>query len=363
MQEQRETAKAIFMKLPQYTRQDLKIFLGVMPLIVIIFNVLLFGKRYFTELKTFCLASLATFIIIACLWQSLTWVAVTVRNRFSKDAELIKRMGIAIFLIILISWLTMTIIFLGYDHFHFLGYELNEGRYQWSLAVTAIINIFVTFLHEGVSGFEKWKSTLVETEQLKKEYMRSQLLGLKSQVNPHFLFNSLNSLSSLINENQEEAEKFLDEMSKVYRYLLRNSDDQLVQLDTELQFIQSYFYLLKARHGDGVELLIAVKEAERKKFLPPLTLQILLEAAFNLNAIHKNHPIKVEISSLDNGWFEIKNNIEKKLAGDVADDQAGIANVANKFRLLCHQSIVIQDTGTHSIMQVPLIPNAEMNTA
>lgn len=351
------------MKLPQYTKQDLKIFLGVMPLIVMLFNFLIFGKRYFTQLKTFCLASLVTFIIIGCLWQSLTWVAVTLRNRFPKDSQLMKRMGIALFLIILMSELTITILFIGYDYFHFLGYELNEPVYWWSLVVCAIINIFVTFLHEGIAGFEKWKATLVETEQLKKEYMQSQLLGLKSQVNPHFLFNSLNSLSSLINEDQEEAERFLNEMSKVYRYLLRNSDDQLVQLNTELQFIQSYFYLLKARHGEGVELLIQVAEPERRKSLPPLTLQILLESAFNLNATSKSRPLKVEISSTPQGWLEIKNNIEKKLADGEITDETGIANVSNKFRLLCHQSIIIEDTGSHRIMQVPLIPDNETQVA
>ncbi len=352
-----------YMRLLQYTKQDLNIFLGVIPPVVILFNLILFGKRYFTELSTFCLATLLTGIIISCLWQSLTWVAVTVRNRFPEDELLARRTGIAIFLIALISGLTITIIFLGYDYFHFLGYELNESRYYWSLGVMLIINIFVTLLQEGVSGFEKWKSTLIETEQLKKEYMQSQLLGLRSQVNPHFLFNSLNSLSSLINESQEKAEKFLDEMSKVYRYLLRNSDDQLVQLDTELQFIQSYFYLLKARHGNGVELMIDVKEQERKQWLPPLTLQILLEGAFNMNAFHRDRPLKVEITGLGNGWFAIKNNIEKKLAGDAAADEKGIANVSNKFRLLCHRPVVVSNTGTHRIMRVPLIPNTEKEPA
>jgi sensor histidine kinase YesM len=326
---------------------------------VVLFNFLLYGKRLFTDLAVFCFAGIVTFIIITCLWQSLTWVAVTVRNRFPKDSDLIKRMGLAIFLIILISELTMTIIFLGYDYFHFMGYELNETSYQWSLGVMAIVNIFVTILHEGVSGFEKWKATLIETEQLKKEYMQSQLLGLKSQVNPHFLFNSLNSLSSLITEDTEEAEKFLDEMSKVYRYLLRNSDDQLVEVETELQFIQSYFYLLKARYGDGVELTVNVDESQKKKCLPPLTLQILLESAFNLNAISKTKPLKVEITGTTEGWLQIKNNIEKKLAGEDTGDRKGITNIANKFRLLCQQSIIIKDIGTHRIMQVPLIPHTE----
>jgi two-component system, LytTR family, sensor kinase len=350
------------MKLPQYTKKDIWIFLGIMPPLVVMLNFLLYGKRLFTELPVFVFAGIVTGIILTIVWQCLTWVAVTVRNRFNKDGDLIRRMVLAMFLIILISELSLTIIFLGYDYFHFMGYELNETSYQWSLGIMAIINIFVTLLHEGVSGFEKWKATLIETEQLKKEYMQSQLLGLKSQVNPHFLFNSLNSLSSLIIEDPKQAEKFLDELSKVYRYLLRNSDDQLVEVEVELQFIQSYFYLLKARYGDGVELLIDVDDDQKKKCLPPLTLQILLESAFNLNAISKSRPLKVEIATTEEGWLQIKNNIEKKLAGEADTDKKGITNIANKFRLLCQQSLIIKDIGTHRIMQVPLIPNTETVT-
>jgi len=97
--------------------------------------------------------------------------------------------------------------------------------------------------------------------------MQSQLLGLKSQINPHFLFNSLNSLSSLINEDEQEAEVFLDEMSKVYRYLLRSNDEELVTLQTELDFIRSYFYLLKTRLGRALELRINVPEEALEKNL------------------------------------------------------------------------------------------------
>ena len=84
--------------------------------------------------------------------------------------------------------------------------------------------------------------------------MQSQLEGLKDQVNPHFLFNSLNSLSSLISEDPEKAEKFLDEMSKVYRYLLRTNEEGLTTLESEMQFIQSYFHMLKTRYGDGLDM-------------------------------------------------------------------------------------------------------------
>jgi LytS/YehU family sensor histidine kinase len=272
-------------------------------------------------------------------------------------------MAIAIMLFFLMTGLTTTFLFWGYDYFHFLGYELDETRFEWALLVGVIENIFVTFLHEGVSSFEKWKSTLVETEQLKKAYLQGQLMGLKNQVKPHFLFNSLNTLSSLITEDQQRAEKFLDEMSKVYRYLLRNNDDQLVQLETEIHFIESYYHLLKARYGDGLQLHMEIDALERTKQVPPLTLQILLENILQRNTISKGHPLIVTISVTPNGWLEFRNNTQKKVTNDPDKQETGLTNISSKFRLLCQEDIIVKDMGDHRIVQVPLINQPQTSVA
>jgi two-component system LytT family sensor kinase len=253
--------------------------------------------------------------------------------------------------------LDTTFLFWGYDKIHYLGYTFNEVRYGWVIAIGLIANIFITFLHEWASKFDSWKTTLKETEQLKKEYMQSQLLGLKSQVNPHFLFNCLNSLSSLINEYPEEAEAFLDEMSKVYRYLLRNDEDMLVMLKTELQFMRSYFYLLKVRYGDGIKWQINVTEQDEEKSLPPLTLQILLENAFQTNSVGKTSPLFIEIFSGDSGWLVMKNNVQKKHVPQESNTEIGIENVGNKFRLLCNRSMSIYEDEAVREIRMPLIPS------
>lgn len=342
-------------KLPQYTRKDLWVFVSVMPVIVLVYNSLLFGARYYTELRVFAGASLATFLIMGGFWFLFTWIAVTLRNRFPKDNELLKRIVISIIIFILINALIVTILFRGYDYFHFLDYELNQIRYQWTLMAAAIFNVFTTILHEGVDSFDKWKRTLVETQQLKKEYMQSRLLGLKSQMNPHFLFNSLNSLSSLISENTEEAEQFLNEMSKVYRYLLR-SDDRLVTLSTELQFLNSYFYLLKVRYGDGINLDLQIKEEQLTLQMPPLTLQLLVENTFTSNTISKDQPLNIRISSLGERWLQIQHNLQQKIRINIPETEpAGLDNIVNKYRLLCKQTVAIRQTETQRIIHIPLI--------
>lgn len=345
--------------LPQYTRKDLWIFAAVVPVIVLVYNSLIFGNRYFTEGRVFLWASLCTLLILGCFWFVFTQIAVTLRNRFPKDSELMKRMAISILLFVIINALIVTILFWGYDYFHFLNYELNQVRYQWTLLSAAIFNVFVTILHEGVDSFEKWKTTMLETQQLKKVYMQSRLLGLKSQMNPHFLFNSLNSLSSLIGEDTEQAERFLDEMSKVYRYLLR-SDDRLVTLGTEMQFLRSYAYLLKVRYGDGINVVMAVDEAQMALLMPPLTLQLLVENTYTANMISKDSPLTIRISSLGEQWLQIEHNVQPKIRIGIEElEPAGLDNIINKYRLLCRQTVAIRQTDKQRVIHIPLIDPEE----
>ena len=344
--------------LPKIARKDVHFFRFMVPVLSVLLNLSLFGLGYFLSLSTFFISSAIALVFSGIWWLILQAVSDLTNMHFASDRLPFKRLFTAICLHIIITTLFITVMHWFYDAARFPGYEFNDSRYGWSLIMGVILNVFIILLLEGIAGFRNWKATMIETEQLKKEYMQSQLLGLKSQVNPHFLFNSLNSLSSLISEDQERAEQFLDEMSKVYRYLLRNSDDQLVTLETELQFVKSYFFLLKSRYSDGIEMELEVDPSHLQLTLPPLTLQMLVEAAYNQNTVNKDKPLKIEIRSIDNDWLRVKNNIEKKVVNDMAD-QSGLENVANKFRLLSQHSIVITKSVHHNIIDLPLIHQYE----
>ncbi len=341
-------------KLPQYTSRDLAILSVMMPLVVVLINSLLFGKRYFTEATVFIGSSLVVVIVMTIVWFLFTWIAVTVRSRLPGDKELFRRLGITIALIGTIQALVITLFFKGYDFFNLFGYEIDKPKFYWSLTVAFILNILITLVHEGFESFEKWRLTFTETEQLKKSYSQSRLMGLKSQVNPHFLFNSLNSLSSLINENEEEAENFLNELTRVYRYLLRDPDDKLVKLETELHFIRSYFFLLKARYGQSVAFEAAVKEEYYPHLIPPLTLLVLFENAFNQNATHKDSPLKIKLEVVNEGWLEFSHNVQKKIAA-INTDNSGLNNLSEKIRLLTHEQLRIEESDKHRIILLPLI--------
>lgn len=328
----------------------------------IILNSIIFGKRYFTDWRVFTLASLVAFLFLCVSFVLYGGVAVAFRNRFPKDDQFMKRTLIIIGLFIIMTGLLILLLFSIYESIGPLNFTFREGSFIGAYSATVVLNIFLTILHEAVGKFASYKATLVETEQLKKEYMQSQLLGLKSQVNPHFLFNGLNSLSSLISEDPEKAERFLDEMSKVYRYLLRNDEEQLVDLETELRFIASYYYLLSVRYGDGIVLTTDIDDEQRELMIPPLTLQMLFENAFNLNTISKENPLRISIRSVESGWLEIKNNIQAKLGSDIQANKEGLDNIINKFRLLCQQTVTIEESAAHRVIRLPLIKKEEMST-
>jgi two-component system, LytTR family, sensor kinase len=341
-------------KLPQYTKSDVAIMLFIVVPWLFVLNRLIVGPLYFQRFGIFLAATAITFTAIALSWQVHTWIAVTLRERFPRESQTSLRLLIMIPLFILVTALATTLFFWFYKAVHFPGADFNTSNYQTALLLGAVVNVFVTFIHEAVSRFEKWKAVLVENEQLKKEYMQSQLLGLKSQINPHFLFNSLNSLSCLINDDEQEAELFLDEMSKVYRYLLRNNDEELVTLHTELDFIRSYFYLLKVRYGRAMELHITVGEDDTEKCLPPLTLQMLLEDVFNSNAGTRDQPTIVSIVA-EGEVMEVRNTIQKRITTEESGSSGNLENVMNKFWLLCQRRVEMEETEQERVIRIPLI--------
>jgi LytS/YehU family sensor histidine kinase len=258
------------------------------------------------------------------------------------------------------SAVTIALVLLLYETVHFLNYQFSEEDYTNCYLATIVMNIFLTFLNEGISQFERYKTTLIETEQLKKEYLHSQLLGLKSQMNPHFLFNSLNTLSSLIHEDAEKAEDFLDHMSKVYRYLLRNNDEQLVSLKTEVDMVKSYYFLLKKRHCNALNVVIDISKEYGNTEIPPLTLQMLIENIINQNILTQSQPLDIYISVVNN-QIEITHNVQPKLYGGKENEEA-IENIANKFRLLTQREIRIIELNEKKIIRLPLLEQKEYST-
>lgn len=246
----------------------------------------------------------------------------------------------------------------------------SEKNFYGLLIIVSMCVLITAMLYEGITYFGKWKDALTETEQVEKLHLESQFQSLQSQINPHFLFNSLNVLSSLIAENPGRAETFVDELSNVYRYLLRSNERELVSVGDELRFIRSYFHLLKTRHDAGICLEINVNPDKFEKKLPSLALQILVENAVKHNEISPGKPLRVEIveeielsESLgsctqapvtSHPKIIIRNNLQRK-ATRPHSNHVGLENLRQRYELLGVKGFDVCDDGLFFSVTLPLI--------
>lgn len=191
-------------------------------------------------------------------------------------------------------------------------------------------------------------------QQLEQEKTEVQMRALQSQINPHFLFNSLNTLSSLIDESPQQANDFVDELSSVYRYLLRSNENELTTLNVELTFIHSYFHLLRTRFGNSIGLEVQVDEAYNKAWLPPLTLQLLVENAVKHNAILPEHPLLIRIRTNDQKQLIVENTLMRKQLR-VDSNGVGLSNISIKYELLNQPEPVIDEQDGWFRVTLPLL--------
>jgi LytS/YehU family sensor histidine kinase len=251
---------------------------------------------------------------------------------------------------------TWYILFYAYDAVHFLGYEFDKSQLHIALYSGVALTMVATSMWEAEYTFKQWKNSLTERERLQQLTLQQEFETLKSQVNPHFLFNCFNTLSSLIAEDRKQAEVFLDELSKVYRYLLRNNEDGLSSLQTEIKFIQSYYRLLKTRHGEAVQLSVETDKKYDHYLLPSLTLQMLVENAVKHNVLSKNKPLSIDIFTTAGGKLIISNNLQLRTM-KVPSNKIGLDNIKTKFELLNQSGFqVLKDQKTFSVV-LPLIWN------
>jgi two-component system, LytTR family, sensor kinase len=343
-------------RLPQYSGKDYLVLAIVILPLTLALNSVIFGGRYFTTGIIFFPATLITAAIFCIDFIACGFIAIQMKNRMPDEDQTSRRLFLMITSFVGITGVVLLSVFHFYELFPSYNYTFNEKGFIWAYVSMAIINIFLTLLMEGISRYNNWRENLKETEKLKKAFTQSQLLGLKSQVNPHFLFNSLNTLSSLITEDEKQAEEFLNEMSKVYRYMLRGDDEQLVALQTELKFITSYIYLLEKRFGQSLRVKLNIKEEDKPKLIPPLSLQVLIENAFNQNVMSKADPLLIEICS--NGKeILVCNNRKPKMISNDMDIEGGLDNLVTKYRLLNDVTVTIKDEEKQRSIFLPLIEN------
>lgn len=273
-------------------------------------------------------------------------------RRFQKSAlftsaELVKISVLSLLSYILIIHVTGLLISLTFD-----TVERNFGPKMLLLSiVSSLIDSFIYgsfFL--AYFYYKKNKSFQKQLASYTKTLHDSKISQLKTQLNPHFLFNNLNVLDQLIEENKDKASAFLNEFADIYRYVLQGSDKKLVSLEQELDFAKQYFKLIQYKYGTAYQLSISVNEPIG--FIVPLTLQLLVENAIQHNLGRENKPVKIEIEI--GRKLRITNNLIEKKHHKPTSGRA-LQNLEEQYKLLTNESIVIQKTDDRFTVLIPLI--------
>lgn len=321
------------MKMIQPERQEWKAYFIIIPLLAFLMNYVLFGPRLFQNKQIIFLSIPLVFVLASISWWFRTVIMHTLRQRFPLFAQTAKRLILLAITHIVLVTISIVIIFSGYDYLNLFGYHFEWHQFATGMVLALTITLISTTFWETDYTFKKWKESLAEKEQLEQLTIRHEFETLKSQVNPHFLFNCFNTLSSLISEDKKAAEAFLNELSKVYRYLLRNNEDGLSTLENELKFVQSYFELLKMRYGAALQLQIEVDKKYESYLLPSLSLQLLIENAVKHNVVSKQSPLVIEIFTTAGHKLIVNNNLQLKPI-KAPSNRIGLENIRSKYELL-----------------------------
>jgi len=236
---------------------------------------------------------------------------------------------------------------------------ITEQAYRKLIIANLVWVLIVGTIYEVIYYLQKYRQALQEAEALKKVSLQRQYDRLKSQVNPHFLFNSLNSLSALIAEDRQRACTFLDELASVYRYLLQASQRPIVSLTDEMAFLSAFRYLLDTRFGEALRWQLLINPSLLECWLPPLTLQTLIENALRHNQLLADQPLTIYIYTTNDGHLEVSNRIQRKKL-TVPTQLGGLALLATRFDSLGLPRPVIEDDGYQFIVRVPLTKTQQL---
>lgn len=204
----------------------------------------------------------------------------------------------------------------------------------------------------------KQQQMIVENQQLRTESIRNQYEALKNQLNPHMLFNSLNTLQSLIRETPARAVDYTQELSRVLRYTLQSNESRFVTLAEELAFAEAYIFLMKMRYEENLSFDVAVDKQLRDRLLPPMSLQVLIENAIKHNEISNRRPLAVSIRT-QGETLVVCNPIQAKLTGS-AGPGIGLDNLAKRYQLLGHREVSISMDNGRFCVRIPLLNPCEI---
>jgi two-component system, LytTR family, sensor kinase len=293
--------------------------------------------------------------ITAIIWIGNRYIMIFSRKRYPMFNEVRRRLWVQSLVMFVFTVATNMILDQLADRLFSEDKPLTEAdSIIHSNSAAIFCTIMMIAIYESIFFMHQLRKSVQETEKLKRESLNAELNALKTQVNPHFLFNNLNTLSSLIPENPDMAVEFVQQLSKVYRHILEVQDEQSIPLKDELDVLRAYAFLLQTRFGDNLDITIDVPE-ELKKRIVPLSLQMLMENAIKHNIVSSDKPLKVNVFA-ENGNLVVSNNLQKKNQVNRSTG-IGLDNIRNRCKLLGNGEVEVTESGANFTVSIPLIEN------
>jgi LytS/YehU family sensor histidine kinase len=219
------------------------------------------------------------------------------------------------------------------------------------IAVTLLITYFISAIHEAVYFYRQWKYNFSRSVRLEKAKIEANFETLKAQVNPHFIFNSLNSLSSMVDDNPAAVD-YIQNLSGFLRYLLSTNEKELVSLNDEMAIVSSYIDLLRSRFGENLKLNTTIQENMNLLLVPPLSVQMLVENCIKHNIISNDKPLEISIFT-EGDYLQVENRIQAKM--DVQKSGYGLKNIIERYSYFTEKKPEIVETPVHFKVKIPLL--------
>lgn len=236
--------------------------------------------------------------------------------------------------------------------------DLQNNYIVLNLIKDLVLALIVFLSTLSITVILRNQQTKFENQQLSVENIRNRYEALKNQLNPHFLFNSLNTLDGLIGFDDEKAHTYLQGLSSSFRYTIQNKE--FTTLEDELLFVKSYSYMMKIRYGDNLNILYTIDEKYNLYYIMPVSLQLLMENAIKHNIINDKYPLTIHIETTEENTIKVSNPIQPKIDTE-AGEGIGLANLIERYKLLFNMDIIITQNGFFAV-EVPLIKEINDNT-
>lgn len=319
-------------------------------------NTALCNVYYYFNIDIEWYYALATiFTITFLIWEGNRLVKPYFKRKFLTPDKKIRFLSFFFIAGNLIAFVaSVFVVFVVGNVLHSYSWSQNSNPFKLNIIYGSLINLFFHLLNAILFFFREYRRHWAEVEELREMRSQTEIQLVKSQINPHFLFNNLNVLSGMVIKNNPDANHFIEEFSKVYRYILTNHEKELVELKDELDFIQPYLFLLQKRFDEGLKVNFNVPEKYNNWYIVPAALQMLIENAIKHNIVSSQKPLCIQIYTNGNETLVIKNNLQLRRMAETST-KIGLQNIRKRYELISGRDVIITKTEELFEVRLPLL--------